>query len=47
MWLTKIQAGYLLEASNKENSHPLEVFKNKFLINFKHFNKAKTKAIHF
>jgi hypothetical protein len=47
MWLTKIQIRYILEANNKKNSHPLEVLKNKLLINFKHFNKEEAKAIHF
>jgi hypothetical protein len=45
MWLTKIQVGYLLEANDNRSSHPLEVFKNRLVINLKHFNKEETRAI--
>jgi hypothetical protein len=46
MWLTKIHAAYLLEAINMWNSHALEVFKNKLLNIFKHFDKEETRANH-
>ena len=46
MWLKKIHAAYLLEAINMWNSHALEVFKNKILNIFKHFDKEETRANH-